>query len=201
MNICLRRREFIAALGGAAAWPLAASTQQAAMPVIGYLTAGMEDPSLTTQFNRDLAEQGYVDGRNAEILYRPAQTGGDRPAMAADLVRRRVTVLVGTTAGCAVAAKSATATIPIVFVTGADPVELGLVESFRRPGSNVTGTTFLTRELTAKWLELLREIVPGASPIESADIAARQVRADTTCKPRRRSTSRCPQRSRRGRIW
>jgi ABC-type uncharacterized transport system substrate-binding protein len=135
------------------------------IPAIGYLTVGIEEPSLSTQFHRGLGEQGYVDGRNAEILYRRAQTRGDRSAMAADLVRGRVTVLVGTTAGCAVAAKSATATIPIVFVTGADPVELGLVASLSRPSGNVTGATFLTWELTAKRLQLLHEIVPGASSI------------------------------------
>jgi putative tryptophan/tyrosine transport system substrate-binding protein len=161
----MRRREFIAGLGGAAAWPLAARAQQPVIQAIGYLTVGIEEPSLSTQFHRGLGEQGYVDGRNAEILYRRAQTRGDRSAMAADLVRSRVTVLVGTTAGCAVAAKSATATIPIVFVTGADPVELGLVASLGRPSGNVTGATFLTWELTAKRLQLLHEIVPGASSI------------------------------------
>ena len=156
----MRRREFIAGLGSiAAAYPIIARAQQLAMPTIGYLTVGMEDPFLTTQFNRGLAEQGYVDGRNVEILYRRVQPGGDRStraadrsAMAADLVRRRVTVLVAPTAGTAVAAKSATATIPIVFVSGSDPVKLGLVASLSRPGGNVTGTTFLTQELTANGL-------------------------------------------------
>jgi len=169
----MRRREFIAGLGSiAAAYPIIARAQQLAMPTIGYLTVGMEDPFLTTQFNRGLAEQGYVDGRNVEILYRRVQPGGDRStraadrsAMAADLVRRRVTVLVGTGAGTALAAKSATATIPIVFVSGSDPVKLGLVASLSRPGGNVTGTTFLTQELIAKRLELLHELVPGASRI------------------------------------
>ena len=169
----MRRREFIAGLGSiAAAYPVIARAQKLAMPAIGYLTVGMGDPFNTTPFNRGLAEQGYVDGRNVEILYRRVQQGGDRSqrdadrsAMAADLVRRRVTVLVGATSGTALAAKSATATIPIVFVSGSDPVELGLVASLSRPGGNVTGTTFLTQELTAKRLELLHELVPGASSI------------------------------------
>jgi len=165
----MRRREFIAGLCGAATWPLTAEAQQPAMVVIGCLSGGTESGQarFTTAFREGLAEQGYVDGRNLEILYRWAEMRNDRlPALAADLVGRRVAAIV-TTGGPAahLAAKSATATIPIVFATGSNPVELGLVASLNRPGGNITGVTFLSVALVAKRLELLHEIVPTAKSI------------------------------------
>jgi putative ABC transport system substrate-binding protein len=169
----IRRREFIAALSGAAAWPLAArAQQQRAMPVVGYLSGATESSSIgaasTAAFHQGLGEQGSVAGRNVEILYRFADFHYDRLAtLAADLVRRQVAVIVATSPGAAsaLAAKSATATIPIVFAIGIDPVELGLVAAFNRPGANVTGATFLTTDLTAKRLELLHEVVPAGTRI------------------------------------
>ncbi len=165
----MRRRDFITLLGGAAAWPLAARAQPAAMPMIGYLSIAREGAikDLTTAFRTGLAEQGYVEGRDIEILYRWAETQFDRlPALAADLVQRRVDLIV-TTAGAAsaLAAKSATVTIPIVFQMGEDPIEVGLVASLNRPGGNITGVTFLSELLTPKRLELLHEIVPAAARI------------------------------------
>jgi putative ABC transport system substrate-binding protein len=164
----MRRREFITLLGGAVAWPVA-SRAQPAMPMIGYLSIARERAikDLTAAFREGLAEQGYVEGRNVELLYRWAETQFDRlPALAADLVRRRVDVIV-TTAGAAsaLAAKSATTTIPIVFQMGEDPIDVGLVASLERPGGNITGATFLSGPLTAKRLELLHETVPAATLI------------------------------------
>jgi putative ABC transport system substrate-binding protein len=156
----MRRREFITLVGGAVAWPVA-SRAQPAMPMIGYLSIARERAikDLTAAFREGLAEQGYVEGRNVELLYRWAETQFDRlPALAADLVRRRVDVIV-TTAGAAsaLAAKSATTTIPIVFQMGEDPIDVGLVAGLERPGGNITGATFLSGPLTAKRLELLHE--------------------------------------------
>jgi putative ABC transport system substrate-binding protein len=165
----MKRREFIAGLGAAAAWPLAARTQQVALPLIGILSGQSEagNPQLIAVFRKGLGEQGYVEGRNVEILYRWAETQYDRlPEQAADLVRRRVAVIVtGGGAAAVAAAKAATSTIPIVFTAGADPVELGFVASLNRPGGNITGVTFLTVELLAKRLEMLHEIVPAAAAI------------------------------------
>ena len=166
----MHRRSFLTLLGGAAAaWPLGAGAQQGALPVIGYLSVARESAikALTAAFLQGLGEQGYIEGRNIEILYRWAETHYDRlPALAADLVRRRVNVIV-TTAGAAsaMAAKLATTTIPIVFQMGDDPVEAGLVASFNRPGGNLTGATFISGPLTVKRLELLHEMVPATTQI------------------------------------
>jgi len=160
----MRRREF---LSGAATWPLAARAQQAEMPVIGFLHAGSPEPNinLVAAFHKGLGEVGFVAGQNLAIEFRWAAGQDARLAdMAADLVRHRVAVIVTpASTPAALAAKAATTTIPIVFSTGGDPVALGLVSSLSRPGGNATGITFMTVELTAKRLGLLRELVPGAA--------------------------------------
>jgi putative ABC transport system substrate-binding protein len=163
MRLCLRRREFIAALGGAVtAWPLAVSAQQT-KPTIGWLTGTLPPRDFIDAFRRGLAEVGFLEGRDVTIEYHTTDGHPERlPGLAADLVLRRVAVIFAETTASAVAAKAATWTISVVFEMGGDPVELGLVASLNRPGGNLTGVVSLGAEIAAKRLELLHKSVPGA---------------------------------------
>jgi putative ABC transport system substrate-binding protein len=168
MSICLRRREFIAGLGGAAAWPLVARAQQQTKPTVGWLTDALPPRDFIDAFRRGLAEMGFLEGRDVTLEYHTTDGHSERLSpLLADLVLRRVAVIFASTTASAVAAEAATRTIPIpvVFEMGADPVELGLVASLNRPGGNLTGVVSLGAEIAAKRLELLHKLVPAIESI------------------------------------
>ncbi|MFZ0094360.1 MAG: ABC transporter substrate-binding protein [Pseudolabrys sp.] len=163
----MRRRDFIKVIvGSAAGWPLVARAQQSAMPVIGFVNIGGPEEGLQNAFQKGLRETGYNEGQNVAIEYRWAEGRRDRiPGLITDLVRRRVAIIAATSTPAALAAKAATASIPIVFETAGDPIRLGLVTSLNRPGHNITGVTQLSSELVAKRLGLLHDLIPSATII------------------------------------
>ncbi len=180
----MRRREFITLVGGAVAWPLAARAQQPAMPVAGFLNSTSPDTERLRKFSQGLKEQGFVEGENVAIEYRWAENQIDRlPALATDLVSRRVAVIAATGGpAAAFAAKTATTNIPVVFIVNEDPVTLGLVTSLARPGGNLTGINIIIGELVAKQLELLHELVPAAERIALFINPENTVIANTTVR-------------------
>ena len=161
----MRRRDFIAVVSGAAAWPLAVRAQQPAIPVVAFLHAASLETEARglAEFRKGLSEIGYIEGQNVMIEYRSAEGQADRlPALAADMVQRRVSVIATMANNAAVAAKATTTTIPIVFTVGGDPIRMGLVDSLNRPGGNITGVSFLSSDIVAKMLEALHELMPKA---------------------------------------
>ncbi|MGB8564315.1 MAG: ABC transporter substrate-binding protein [Pseudolabrys sp.] len=182
----MKRREFISLVGGAAAWPLTARAQQAEKPAIGFLDDRLPDAlaNRLRGFHRGLKETGYVEGENVTVLYRYAENQIDRlPALADELTRRPVTVIVASGGPNVIsAAKKATTTIPIVFLSGEDPARLGLVASLARPGGNLTGINFFNRELVGKQLGFLRELVPSANRIAVLVNPASTVVTETTLR-------------------
>jgi putative ABC transport system substrate-binding protein len=178
----IRRRTFIAGLGGAVAWPVVARGQQKATPVIGFLAPVLNDDQVR-EFKQGLKQAGFVDGENLSILYRSAENEIDRlPALADDLARRQVAVIAAVTQSAAFAAKAATTTIPVVFIAGEDPAKLGLVVSLARPGGNLTGTNVFTAELVTKRLQLLRELVPSLTRVAVLVDPTAKTITDTTLK-------------------
>ena len=161
----MRRRDFIKVVGYAAAWPLTVSAQQSAMPIIGYLGTGSAEPNAAPlrAFREALKDIGYIEGQNLAIEYRWAEQNDRMPALATDLVGRKLAVIVADSTPSVLALQAATSTIPIIFLTAGDPVALGLVASLNRPGGNLTGITSLNVEVAPKRLELLHQVVPSAT--------------------------------------
>jgi putative ABC transport system substrate-binding protein len=182
----MRRRDFIAGLGSAAGWPIAARAQQDALPVVGLVSGRSSDASTSydAAFRKGLATGGYVEAQNVVVEYHWLNGEYDQlPALMADLVRRRMAVIVSPdSAPATAAAKAATATIPIIFATGADPVAMGLVASLARPGGNATGISFLNQEVVAKQLSLLHELVPNAVRIGVLINPANELSAESTLR-------------------
>ena len=189
----IKRREFIAGLSGAAAWPLAARAQQAATPLVGFVSGGSPDASqgLSAAFRKGLAETGYVESQNVTVEYHWLEGQYDRlPALMADLVRRRVALIATpATTAASLAAKAATTTIPIVFGVADDPVKLGLVTSLARPSGNATGINFFNIEMTAKRLALLHELVPKAVRVAVLVNRANAMNTETTLREVREAAS------------